>query len=258
MELSAVNDNANEYLVETSLYKGPLDLLLRLIEREELDITKISLVKVTTPFLAYARQLNSRHAEEVSSFLVMAARLMQIKSEALLPRPPEREPGEEDPGEELLSQLLLYKRYKDIANYLSDQVDMDSRTYLRLVPPPKIEPQLDLSGLSIDNLISAANTIFELASKEEPSLDYVLSGPKITVRDKISFITKTILSAPNYTFRKLLSKKSTRNEIVITFLALLELIKQFRIHADQDTLFGEIQIERSTNWDDTSDFELDF
>lgn len=258
MDLSAVNGNVNEYLVETTLYQGPLDMLLQLIEREELDITKISLVKVTTPFLEYARQLNSRHAEEVSSFLVMASRLMQIKSEALLPRPPEREPGEEDPGEELLSQLLLYKRYKEIANYLSIQVDRDSRTYLRLVPPPKIEPQLDLSGLSIDDLIAAANTIFELASQESPSLDYVMTGPKITIRDKISFITKTILSIPNSTFSKLIAKNSSRNEIVITFLALLELIKQYRVHADQETLFGEIQIERANNWNDTSKFDLDF
>jgi segregation and condensation protein A len=109
------NPQVGDYKVATPVYEGPLDLLLQLIEHAELDITKLALALVTDQYLSRLRDLQERAAEEVSAFLVIAARLLQIKSEALLPRPPVREAGEEDPGEALARQLLAYKRYKEIA-----------------------------------------------------------------------------------------------------------------------------------------------
>jgi segregation and condensation protein A len=98
------------YQVITPVYEGPLDLLLHLIERAELDITKLALAEVTDQFLEHLGQIQEQKAEEVSAFIVIASRLVQIKSEVLLPRPPIREPGEEDPGEALAQQLIAYKR----------------------------------------------------------------------------------------------------------------------------------------------------
>src|SRR5512135_468158 len=103
------------YTVNTPVYQGPLDLLLQLIERAELDITRLALAQVTDQYLAHLRAMQDAPAEEVSAFLVIAAKLLQIKSEALLPRPPVRVEGEEDPGEALARQLIIYKRYREIA-----------------------------------------------------------------------------------------------------------------------------------------------
>ncbi len=105
-------------LLITPVYEGPLDLLLQLIEKAELDITKLSLAIVTDQFLDYIKNIPENSIENVSSFLVIASRLIQIKSEAILPRPPVREPGEIDPGEALAQQLITYKRFKELANFL--------------------------------------------------------------------------------------------------------------------------------------------
>jgi len=121
MKFNFAAHQVDAYQVATPVYEGPLDLLLQLIERAELDITKLALAQVTEQYLEYMRRLPDRAAEEVSAFLVIAARLLQIKSEALLPRPPARESGEEDPGEALARQLLAYKRYKEIADILAQK-----------------------------------------------------------------------------------------------------------------------------------------
>src|SRR5512144_516146 len=111
MNLDIASHQARAYTVATPVYEGPLDLLLQLIERAELDITTLALAQVTDQYLAYLRAMEEHAAEEVSAFLVIAAKLLQIKSEALLPRPPVREVGEEDPGAALAQQLLMYKRF---------------------------------------------------------------------------------------------------------------------------------------------------
>src|SRR5215208_4201531 len=136
------------YNVHTPVYEGPLDLLLNLIERAELDITSVSLAMVTDQYLAYIRSLEQMNADEISAFLVIAAKLLQIKSEALLPRPPSRAIAEEDLGRSLVDQLKLYKRYKEIGIWLHERQESNLRTFLRIAPPPRVEPKLDLSNLT--------------------------------------------------------------------------------------------------------------
>lgn len=245
------------YTVETQVFEGPLDLLLHLIEREELDITKLALVQVTKPFLEYIHSLQDKQAEEVSSFLVIAARLMQIKSEALLPRPPEREPGEEDPGEELIQQLIIYKRYKEIASFLKDREGQGLRTYLRLAPPPKVESKLDMEGISIGDLIQAANQAFAIAEEVE-SVETVVKTPRITIKEKILFIKQEIKIKGKTSFLNLLGTEFTKVDVVVTFLALLELIKQFQIQVVQEDLFSDISIEPYDQWEDDSEDEDTF
>jgi segregation and condensation protein A len=256
-EASRILDHRKEYTITTEVFEGPLDLLLQLIEREEFDITKLALAQVTKPFLEYIKQLQDLHAEEVSSFLVVAARLMQIKSEALLPRPPEREPGEEDPGEALVQQLLLYKRYKEIANVLEERTALGLRTYLRMPPPVKVEKKVALEDLDVLNLFEAAKEAFELYETNKPS-GTVVRAPRTTVREKIKFIKQTLILEGKSTFKNLLGDSYSNLDIVITFLALLELVKLYRVQVKQETLFSEIQIEPDDRWDATEDFDVEF
>jgi segregation and condensation protein A len=222
-----------------------------------LDITKVALVEVTGPFLEYVRQIQREKAEEVSNFLVIAARLMQIKSEALLPRPPEREPGEEDPSTELINQLIAYKKFKEIAQFLRERDENGLRTYLRIAPPPKVEGKLAEDKFSLQDLINAARHALRVMEEKE-SVDTVVRPPKITIQEKINEIRQKLKSSGNASFNGLLGESYTRVEVVVTFLALLELVRRFRIRAVQDDTFSDILIESTEDWDESEDFDIEF
>ncbi len=245
------------YNVHTPVYDGPLDLLLNLIEHAELDITSVSLAMVTDQYLVYINSLEQINADEISAFLVIAAKLLQIKSEALLPRPPVREPGEEDLGQSLVDQLKLYKRFKEIGGWLEAQHQANLRTYLRIAPPPKVEAKLDLSNLTLESLIAAAEEAFR-KEKEKKPLGSIIAAPRVTIREKIDLITKTMKEIERTTFRALLDKGASRIEIVVTFLALLELVKRYHVQAHQDGLFGEIEFERMEDWSEDEEIEIEF
>jgi segregation and condensation protein A len=245
------------YRVQTPVYEGPLDLLLNLIEHAELDITAVSLAMVTDQYLAHIKGLEEINADEISAFLVIAAKLLQIKSEALLPRPPAREPGEEDLGQALVDQLKLYKRFKEIGGWLHDRQDANLRTYLRVAPPPKVEAKLDLSNITLEKLVLAASEVFARESAKRPLGD-VIAPPRITIREKIDLIAKTMREVEHSTFRTLLIQGASRLEIVVTFLAMLELIKRYRIQAHQEGLFDDIEISRMDDWKDDEEIELEF
>ncbi len=247
----------SNYTVRIPVYEGPLDLLLDLIQRAELDITAVSLAMVTDQYLAYIRGLEQAHADEISAFLVIAARLLQIKSEALLPRPPAREAGEEDLGQSLVDQLKLYKRFKEIGLWLDERQRTGLRTYLRVAPPPRLEPKLDPASLTLDALLAAAASVFARVPPNEP-LASVIAPPKITIREKIDLISKTLKQFSRASFRSLLAASASRLEIVVTFLALLELVKRYRVDAHQEALFGDIEIDRLEDWRDDEELELEF
>ena len=254
---SILGHQTSGYTVQTAVYQGPLDLLLDLIEHAELNITAVSLAAVTEQYLNYLHHLEETHADEISAFLVIAAKLVQIKSEALLPRPPAREIGEEDIGVSLVEQLKLYKRFKEIANLLGERVAQNLRTYLRLAPPPKIEGKLDLSNITLADLIDAAEEVYS-KDVEKQSLGTVISAPKITIREKIELISKRLGAAEHAHFRELLGENPTRIEIVVTFLALLELVKRYRVSARQEGLFTDIEIERMADWNPDEEIEIEF
>ncbi len=247
----------SSYTVTIPVYEGPLALLLDLIERAELDITSVALAQVTDQYLDYVHALQRVTADEISSFLVIAAKLIQIKSEALLPRPPVREAGEEDPGEDLARQLRLYKRYKEIAHWLEERQDKDLRTFLRVAPPPKVEAKLDLSGLTLADLLDAAERMYA-QEQEKQALGTVIAPPRITIREKIELIAMKLRADHAATFRGLLGENPTRLEIVVTFLALLELVKRYRVQARQDALFSDIAIEPMEEFREGEEFELEF
>lgn len=254
---NVLGNQIGKYKVQTPIYEGPLDLLLGLIERSELDVTTISLAMVTDQYLAYIHGLDQAVPEELSAFLVIAAKLVQIKSEALLPRPPEREAGEEDPGSSLIEQLRLYKRFKEVGAWLLDRQSRHLHTYLRVAPPPKVEARLDLSNLTLADLHEAGAVVFGRA-EEKKSLGTVIAAPKVTIREKIDLITRTLQQVERASFSGLLSNKASRIEIVVTFLALLELVKRYHVEAYQESLFGDIFFERRGRIEDTEEIDIEF
>ncbi len=246
------------YTVQLPVYAGPLDLLLQLIERDELDITKVSLAQVTDQFLSYLKVLEDLKIGDLADFVVIAARLILIKSEALLPRPPDRQPGEEDPGDELARQLIAYKRYKEIAGLLHDREAAGLRTYLRLAPPPKVEAQLDLSGVTPLHLVEALRHALSLLP-DKPSLGTVVAPPKVTIRDQIRLIARSLrLGGGRTTFAHMLAGAQRRMEVVVAFLAMLELIKRRKIEARQLKLFGDIELLALSEWTEDELAELEF
>jgi segregation and condensation protein A len=223
-------------------FEGPLDLLLYLIEREELDITKLSLAKVTAAYLEYIHLLEQLQVDQVADFLVVAAKLLVIKSEALLPRPPAPKTGEdEDVGDELVKQLLLYKQYKESARKLGDREAKGLHTYIRVAPPPKIEARLDLSNITVDMLIKAVRNVLEL-EPPAPPVGTVVKPFTLTIRDQMDLIERILRYRPNISFKRMLRRARDRVEIIVTFLAVLELIRRRKVDVVQEQLFGDILI----------------
>lgn len=247
------------YTIQTELYEGPLDLLLDLIDRAELDITRLALAQVTDQYLAYLRNLTNRDPAEVSAFLVIAARLVQIKSAALLPRPPiiETSTDEPDPGEALAQQLILYRRFKQLGGWIEARQNAGLRTYLRLAPPDvRADARLDLSGLTLHDLVRSAWSI--LAEKNSlPALSQVVNLPRVTIRERIQNILTILRKNGQSNFRRLLDGNS-RLEIVVTFLAMLELVKRHVIAARQEQLFDDIQLVPESSLEDVSSDEVEF
>jgi len=256
MGLSTLSQS--EYSVSTPLFSGPMDLLLQLIEKAELDITKLALAQVTDQYLQHIQELPADiDADEVSSFLVMAARLLQIKSEMLLPRPPSPQPESLDSGEMLARQLIIYRRFKDISLLLENNESAHLHTYLRLASFPKIEGALELEGLTLDELLAAALQVF--ATPEHQSLGTVISPYRVTIREKIGLIARFLNLGQGGTFSQLLAEKPHRLDVVVTFLAILELIKRQLILTAQNGLFDEISFQPAEGWEKFDEqFELEF
>ena len=233
-----------KYQIELPAFAGPLDLLLHLIEREELDITAISLVQVTGQYLAQIEQMKAERLDELIDFLVIGARLALIKSRALLPQTPTLPGGEaeeEDPAEALVRQLREYKRFKAAAAWLGEREAQNWRTYLRVAPPPKLEGRLDLSGVTPEGLTTAVLQALARLENLEESVS-IAQPSQITIEGQINRLRGRLGQKRPFTFHEALSAQRTPVEIAVTLLALLELIKRQEATAVQTTLFGPIEI----------------
>lgn len=231
------------YQVKLPIFEGPLDLLLYLIEREELDITAVSLAAVTEQYLAYMSLLENLVVDQLADFLVIAAKLILIKSQALLPRPPSIE-VEEDVGDDLVRQLLAYKQFKEVAKGLGQREADGLRSFIRLAPLPKIQvTNVDLTGITVEDLLTAVRRALAVAEPLPPVGD-VVKPFTLTIRDQIALIEALLEAQPFVSFAALLRHRS-RIEIAVTFVAVLELLKRRRIEVMQEQLFGEIILQRA-------------
>ena len=242
---TALNPLGAGYPVSLPIFDGPIGLLLHLIEREELDITEVSLVAITDQYLRAIEAMQEIEPEALADFLVVAARLLYIKSRGLLPHPEGEEEEEERQSEALIQQLLDYRRFRAAADELRLRASIGLRTSARLTPP-QIDRSLDMSALTIAKLADAAQRALS-NFPSNPDLPSVRAYP-ITIAEKIGSIRERIRgragengkAGGSLTFSALLSQSRSRQEIIVTFMAVLELIKQREIAAEQEETFGEI------------------
>jgi segregation and condensation protein A len=234
------------YQVHLTQFEGPLDLLLHLIEKEELDITQVALAQVTDEFVRYVESMRG-HIEisVVADFLVVASRLLWIKSRALLPQSPRsaaEDTLEDTVGDELLQQLRTYRKYKEAAQWLRERDETGIRAYVRIAPLPR--PQritLELAGVTMATLRTAAQAA--LYPREGPRPQEAIPRPRISIVQQIRLIRLRLMQWKQVAFLTLLGRTPTRLEAVVTLQATLELIKQQAVLATQGELFGEILIE---------------
>jgi len=231
-----------DYQVSLDVFEGPLDLLLRLIERQELDITLVSLALVADQFLAQVTALEDVSAENLANFLVIAARLLVIKSRVLLPQPEQEEEEEETWGEELVDRLQEYKRFKEAAARLRELEQRGRHLYPRLAPPPKIEPRLRTGEGSVDELVQALRRVLEARPRVAP-VDEVVSPIVVHITDCIRHILQRLKRYGRLRFSTLMRRARSKVEVIVHFLAMLELIKLQRVRAIQERPFAEIYLE---------------
>ena len=239
--MAILSKPGSNYTIHTDVYEGPLDLLLDLITKAELDITRLALAKVTDQYLSYLASMEHTSAVEVSGFLIIAAKLIQIKSEALLPRPIERLEGEEDPAMSLARQLRIYKAIKETAHWLKKLEAKGLHTYIRLAPPPKVAGTLDLSGVQINDLIVLLKALYHFQEDAAP-ITSVVTIPRVTIKNKIRDLIQHLRINGHLSYRQLLPCEHDRIEAIVLFLAVLELIKQQYVYAEQNGLFSDIEI----------------
>jgi segregation and condensation protein A len=234
----------DDYKVQLEVFEGPLDLLLYLIKRDEVDIYNIPIERVTKQYMEYLSLMKLLDLNIAGEFIVMAATLMMIKSRMLLPvdERPETEEEEEDPRWELVRQLVEYKKFKEAATHLQQREYLQENVFARgLEPVVQADPEagLNLGDVSIFDLITAFNDALKKVKVEEFGEIY---DERFTVVDKIEVVLGSVRSQGKVTFSSLFEKAASRNEIVCTFLAVLELIRLRQLVAHQDADFGEITI----------------
>jgi len=238
---------SNDYKVRLEIFEGPLDLLLYLIKRDEVDIHSISIERITRQYLDYINTFKLLNIDLASEFIVMAANLMYLKSRTLLPKaeqPPEEDVEEDDPRWELIRQLIEYKKFKDAAGFLSRREIEQEDSFAHqpdLVDIPAEEPAR-LAEVSIFDLIRAFQNVLKRFEEHDILTDIV--DDRFNVSDQIEMLIKRIRPGQSQPFEGLFDGASSKAQVIVTFLALLELMKLNQFLVRQDQLLGEIIIER--------------
>lgn len=236
----------SEFKVQFEIFEGPLDLLLYLVKKEEVDIYEVNLTKLATEFIAYVDLMRELDLDVAGEFLVMASTLMYIKSRELLPKDQqvvvEGEEEGEDPRWELIRQLVEYKKFKDAAGRLQEMEATQENVYRRTAPKLEFEAPAQRMQVSIFDLVNAVNVIlkrFVAADTRDIFED------KWTVSEKIETIVNLIRERPAVKFSELFAAATSRTEVVVTFLAMLELIRLKQIVIAQPEAFAEIEIAQA-------------
>jgi segregation and condensation protein A len=235
----------SEYKVKFEVFEGPLDLLLYLIKKEEVDIYEVNLTRLATQFIEYIETMRLLDLEIAGEFLVMAATLMYIKSRELLPvdqqAQPEGEEEGEDPRWELIRQLVEYKKFKDAASQLAVLEERQENVFPRTPGKPEFETEAPRrSDASIFDLLNAVNTVLQRFNQRPEQRD--IFEDKWSVSEKIESLMRALSERPSLRFSELFAQATSRPEVIVTFLALLELIRLKQLTAVQPEAFGEIEI----------------
>jgi len=231
--------------LELPLFNGPLDLLLHLIERNELDITEVSLLEVTDQYLKALRSKEQIDLGAMADFIAVAARLLLLKSRALLPRDPEDERHEEeDQGSDvraLIEALREYRRFKHAAEFLRER-EVGHGTYRREVPPPEVPLPTGLDTVTLSSLVDVIREVLDRMPDEEPQSEIVREP--VRLRDRMRSLVDTLQVHGRTSFKALIQSATSRTMVIVDFMAVLELIKQRYLAAQQSDAFGDIELVR--------------
>lgn len=241
-------------LVKLQVFEGPLDLLLHLIDKNKIDIYDIPIVEITNQYMEYIKAMEKEDLNVMSEFLVMAATLLDIKCKMLLPKEVNEDGEEEDPRQELVEQLLEYKMYKYMSYELKDR-ELESERVMYKTPtiPQEVmeyKQPVNLDELLGDLTLQKLNHIFkDVMKRQVDKIDPVRSKfgkiekEEVTVSDKLVFVTDYAREHKKFSFRTLLTKQSSKTQIVVTFLALLQLMKEGVLYIEpQEQPFDDIRI----------------
>ena len=229
-------------------FDGPLDLLLTLVGKAQIDIRDIFISDITDQYLAIIRDAADLNMDEASDFLVMAATLVEIKSRAILPRPPEPEEGQEDPEAELIRRLEEYKRFKESADELRSFEEAARHVFTKLPEEYPLPPQeIELIGLSLEGLTEAFLRIWARRPKDNEEAENHYAPRNIhrdqhTIQECMLDLVQAIRRKGRMRFEDAFSAAPTREEVVTYFLAVLELLKMGQIHVVQTGIYGEIEM----------------
>ncbi len=240
--------------VKLSAFEGPLDLLLHLIDKNKIDIYDIPIVEITDQYLEYVQSMDDMDMELASEFMVMAATLLDIKCRMLLPVDEDEETEEGDPRDELISRLIEYKKYKYMSGVLRDIMDDNGMFLTRDTVLPdevaKYRPEADLDELLSDVSLDKLTEIYkDILRRRREVVDPVRSRfgkiekEKISVADQMVRLEKQAIRDRKMSFRKCIEKQPDKYSVVVTFLAVLELMHYGKIRISQEEIFGDILIE---------------
>ena len=238
--------------VKINVFEGPLDLLLHLIEKNKIDIYDIPIVEITDQYMEYLHSMEQEDLGTMSEFMVMAATLLDIKCKMLLPKEVNEEGEEEDPREELVQKLLEYKMYKYMSYELKDYMDNAAGVFYKNPSIPDevlkyrepVDPAELLAGLTLEN-----NIYQSILKKQESKIDPIRSKfgtiekEEVSLSDKMLAMKSYAAEHRKFSFSQLLTSQSSRVQVIVTFLSILELMKMGYIHVQQDELFDDIQVD---------------
>jgi segregation and condensation protein A len=240
-EILILNKVFMPYDIHLDSFEGPLDLLLHLIKKNDLEISEIKIAEITSEYLSYLDMMQNLNIDIAGEFLVMASTLMQIKAKTLLPSEEEKEDGQEDPFDRLKNRLAEYQKYKEIGKLLSYKAVENSQIYYR--PAPVVDKSDFVLDASLFDLMDS----FRQALTALPENIKEIMYQEIPIEVKIREILDILEGRQYISFTEILKMQKTRTALIVCFMAVLELVKSKQIAAKQSDLFGEIRVYRVYN-----------
>jgi segregation and condensation protein A len=243
---AAPEQQDDAFVLQLPAFEGPLALLLHLLEQQELDITEVSLLAVTEQYLSHLRDADRLNLDALAEFITVGARLLLLKSRALLPRDPDASPAQtddEDDTANLVRALQEYRRFKHAAEQLR-LLEAEHRTaYRRSAPPPELPLPPGLDGVTLASLIDLFKQVLTRVPDDRPAR--AIPRPRVRLADRIRALVDRLDRDGHVSFLELIGDAPTRTSVIVDFLAILELIKVRYLTAEQSDVFGDINLVRA-------------
>ena len=244
----------HNYSIQLDNFEGPLDLLLHLIKKHEMDIYDIPMTAITEQYLAILDAMKTINLDVAGEFLLMAATLLHIKSKQLLPKiiEEDQEEEEDDPRAELVRRLLEYQKYKEVSQTLDSRPQLNREVFARVAPEPEVLEDVEAGFVAVGlfDLLEALQEVFK--ESQEPHV-HEINMEQLSVTDRINFILSALQGKESMAFVDLFGGGLKRDEMIVTFLALLELVKLRTVRIMQNTHQGSIWLFPSVTFDETDD-----